>query len=138
MANKKRVRSAQGEIVDFDLMRVKAKMENRDKPDSVEMREKYIDIRRRRNPRRNVSDLVNEQRANAEDAREKIAQSKRNRERAEAEAAKAAPEATAEITVDDIVDGKVETPTVQREPEVTPEPEATKAARKKIVKKTDK
>lgn len=72
----KKVRSIKGEVVDFDLLKVKQQIENRDKPDSVEMREKYIDIRRRRNPRRNVADLVNEQRQNEQDARDKIRKSK--------------------------------------------------------------
>jgi predicted phage gp36 major capsid-like protein len=71
-----------GEVVDFDLIKIKQKIENRDKPDSVNMREKYIDIRRRRNPRRNVSDLVNEQQKNMEDAKEKIRKSRENIQRA--------------------------------------------------------
>ena len=77
---KKGVRSIRGEIVDFDLLKVKQQIEDRKKPDSVELREKYIDIRRRRNPRRNVSDLVNEQRQNEQDARDRIRKSKEARE----------------------------------------------------------
>lgn len=77
---KKGVRSIRGEIVDFDLLKVKQQIEDRKKPDSVELREKYIDIRRRRNPRRNVSDLVNEQRQNEQDARDRIRKSKEAKE----------------------------------------------------------
>jgi len=87
--NKNRTQSIKGETVDFDLMRIKNSMENRDKPDSAELREKYIDIRRRRNPRRNVADLVNEQRLNQEDARAKI---ELGRKRAAAAAAAAVTE----------------------------------------------
>ena len=140
MANQKRSKSIRGETVDFDLMRVKQNIENRDKPDSVEMREKYIDIRRRRNPRRNVGDLVDEQRRNANDARAKIAQSKRNKA-AEVEAEEPVKvEESTEITVDDIVEGNVTTPSVQRELEPETTPDATKAtSKKKIVKpKSDK
>jgi len=79
MANhENKARSSRGEVVDFDLLRVKSKMEERNKPDSAVLREKYIDIRRRRNPRRNVADLVDEQRQNQDDAREKIRKSKEN------------------------------------------------------------
>lgn len=91
MDNKGKVRSIRGVVVDFDLLKVKQAMENREKPDSVELREKYIDIRRRRNPRRNVADLVNEQKRNEEDAREKIRLSKETKNKQDEE-----------VTVDDV------------------------------------
>ena len=119
---KGKARSIRGEVVDFDLMKVKQKIEPSAKPDSVEMREKYIDIRRRRNPRRNVSDLVDEQRQNEIEAREKIAQSKANRE-----AKLAATEV--EETVEQAEEVSVE---------ATPTPEAKRTSRRKVVKrKTD-
>lgn len=93
-----------GEIVDFDLMKVKQQMGDRDKPNSVQLREKYIDIRRRRNPRRNVSDLVSEQQINADDAREKIRQSKINAEKSKTEPKlEDVPKET--VTVADVVEG---------------------------------
>lgn len=67
-----KTRSIRGEIVDFDILKVKQQMEKRDKPNDVEMREKYIDIKKRRNPRRSVSDLVKEQNRNELDVREKL------------------------------------------------------------------
>ena len=101
-----KARSIKGEVVDFDLMKIKRNMENRNKPDSVELREKYIDIRRRRNPRRNVADLENEQRANEADARGKIRQSRETK-------AKVAAEAEAEASA---------TPSVEIAPVVREEP----------------
>lgn len=135
MAKQRKVTSILGETVDFDLMKVKRNIENRDKPDAVEMREKYIDIRRRRNPRRNVADLVTEQRSNESDARDKIQQSKKNKaeqlakleaeELALLESGKveeAVEEAVEEdITVEDVVDSS---------------PMAANASRKKIVKRS--
>lgn len=134
MAQKKIIRSIKGSEVDFDLMKVKQNMLQRDKPNGVEVREQYIDIRRRRNPRRNVADLEREQQANVADAREKIQQSKKTREADEKTASeiKEIVEGTpaevdstpAVITATDIV----ETPSATEEP---------KKAVKKIVKKTD-
>ena len=113
MSNNKIVRSIQGSEVDFDLMKVKQDMLRRDKPDAVEVREQYIDIRRRRNPRRNVADLEREQQANIEDARAKIEQSKKNRLANEAKNIKEdAPVVTVDtsspavISAGDIVDSK--------------------------------
>ena len=114
-------RSIRGEVVDFDLMKVKQKIEPEAKPDDVKMREKYIDIRRRRNPRRNVSDLVNEQRQNELEAREKIAQSKADKE------ARLAAQAVEEN----------DSPDTEVSPEATPTPTAKRTSRKKIVKKAD-
>lgn len=122
-----KTRSIKGEIVDFDLLKVKRRMENRDKPDSVQMREEYIEIRRRRNPRRNVSDLVSEQRQNEAVAREKIQQSKENSKN------EVGPEA---VTVSEVIEG------VQDEnldPTTTVTKSSTKGSTsKKIVKKTTK
>lgn len=119
MANKK-MRSIRGELVDFDLLKVKSTIENRDKPDSVEMREKYIDIRRRRNPRRNVADLVDEQRQNEQDAREKIQKSKEARVLAQAKKAE---------------EGEEETPVKASAVEPTPT-EAPPKSKKRVVKRT--
>lgn len=119
MSNNRKSQSIRGQTVDFDLLRVKASIEDREKPDSVEMREKYIDIRRRRNPRRNVSDLINEQRDNEVDAREKIQKSREARLKRESA-----------TTVDEILDGDdapVPTPTASSEPKRT--------SRKKIVRR---
>ena len=112
----KKVRSIKGELVDFDLLRVKQQIEGRDKPDSVEMREKYIDIRRSRN----VADLVNEQRQNEQDAREKIRKSK------EAKAASAKATEAQETPV--------ETKAEEPAPEVTSTPSTRR--RKKVVKRS--
>lgn len=134
-----KVKSSKGATVDFDLMRLKAKMENRNKPDSVELREKYIDIRRRRNPRRNVADLENEQRANETDARDKLRLSKEAKIKADA-AAKAVPYVPSDGG-DSMV---IEPPVVIEEssvPEETP-PEVTgnnaTSPKKTIVKRTPK
>ncbi len=115
---KKGVRSIRGEIVDFDLLKVKQQIEDRKKPDSVELREKYIDIRRRRNPRRNVSDLVNEQRQNEQDARDRIRKSKEARELAiKNSAIEETPSETEELVL-------AEAP--------TPTPEVKKSTRKVV------
>lgn len=125
MAERK-VRSIRGELVDFDLLRVKQTIENRNKPDSVEMREKYIDIRRRRNPRRNVADLVDEQRQNEQDAREKIERSraaKKIADEAKAVEAKAVEEVTDK--------GEVEST-----PDATKTPAKKTTSRKRVIKRT--
>lgn len=110
-----KTRSIRGEVVDFDLLKLKSKMEKTDKPDEVEMREKYIDIKRRRNPRRSVSDLVKEQSRNEQDVREKL--------RAQKEAKKLQAEQ------------EQETPEATSKPK--PTPTGTKrTSRKKIVRKT--
>ncbi len=96
--------SMRGQTVDFDLMKVKQQMADSDKPNSVELREKYINIRRRRNPRRNVSDLISEQQINTDDAREKIRQSKLNAENQKTESVKVGvPDQ--KVTVADVVEG---------------------------------
>lgn len=146
MGKKKIVRSIQGTEVDFDLMKVKQSMLNRDKPSGVEVREQYIDIRRRRNPRRNVADLEREQSANVEDARVKIEQSKKTRVEAEAKAAKDAENAeaagesavaetpTPTIEVNEASPAVIKTSDiVEKKPEETKKP----VAKKKIVKKSD-
>ena len=133
MAQKKIVKSIKGDEVDFDLMRVKAKIGSREKPDSVKMREQYIDIRRRRNPRRNVADLEREQAENVADARAKIQQSKENRIKAEEAAAQEGEAVAVEETP--TVETVEETQAVVNASEVvesTPEPKAK--AKKKIVK----
>lgn len=67
-----KVRSAKGEVVDFDLLKIKNKLQNKDKTEDVKMRERYIEVKRRRNPKRSVSDLVAEQKANEAAFREKM------------------------------------------------------------------
>ena len=138
MAQKKIVRSIQGSEVDFDLMKVKQSMLNRDKPSGVEVREQYIDIRRRRNPRRNVADLEREQQANVEDARVKIEQSKKNRIEAEAKAildgGEEAAEKTPTIEVDEASPAVIKASDIVETPTETNKPVV---AKKKIVKKTD-
>ena len=119
-----KVVSAKGEVVDFDLLRVKSSMEGADKPQGVSAREQYIDIRRRRNPRRSVSDLVNDQRNSVDDARDKIRKSKENASLATATTTDDSPEPIAgdgHITVEDVINTG------------TPE-----SAKRKIVKKTPK
>ena len=128
---KKIVKSIQGADVDFDLMRTKQQMLKRQKPDDVEVREQYIDIRRRRNPRRNVADLEREQRENVADARAKIQQSKEARIKAEEAAAEAGEDVVDETPTVEVQ----ETPAVISASEVveeTPKPE--KKSGKKIVK----
>ena len=132
MANKK-VRSIRGEEVDFDLLRVKQTIENRNKPDSVEMREKYIDIRRRRNPRRNVADLVDEQRQNEQDAREKIQKSR--------EAKQLAAEAKANEPEEKVVKKATKKPAVEEKVEATPAaaakpPAQRSTSKRKVVNRT--
>ena len=118
-------------------MKVKKAMLSRDKPTGVEVREQYIDIRRRRNPRRNVADLEREQQANIEDARIKIQQSKKNRE--EADAAEAAlvvedsPVEAANIEVADSSPAVIKASDIADTPKETVKP----IPKKKIVKKTD-
>lgn len=126
MGNKK-VKSALGEIVDFDLLKIKKNIENRVKPDSVEMREKYIDIRRRRNPRRNVSDLLREQNKNKMDAQERIQQSKTNKQ-------------NAEVAVNESVDGMHMhvTEPVEETPTPTKASSKKKIVKKKVLEKTEK
>jgi hypothetical protein len=65
-----------GETVDFDLLKIKQKLQGKDAPDEVEKRGQYIDIRRRRNPRRSVSDLIAEQERNENDVAQRIRDSK--------------------------------------------------------------
>ena len=110
--NKNRTQSIKGETVDFDLMRIKSSMENRDKPDSAELREKYIDIRRRRNPRRNVADLVNEQRLNQEDAREKIELGRKRAAEAVTEVHETQPVTVEPVTVEPVTVEPVTVPEV--------------------------
>lgn len=127
---KRKARSIRGEIVDFDLLKVKKSIENRKKPESAELREKYIDIRRRRNPRRNVSDLVREQSQNAADARNKIEQSKRNALKAADEANNTPDESPIKVT--DVV----EVPAEMGDQVV--KPTATTKTKPKIAKRTPK
>lgn len=119
-----------GSEVDFDLMKVKQTMLNRDKPQGVEVREQYIDIRRRRNPRRNVADLEREQNQNVADAREKIQRSKENRIKAE-EAANTVVDVVEDAPVDVVVND--ESSAVIKAKDVA----APATSKKKIVKKTD-
>ena len=76
MSNKRKTTSMRGENVDFDLLKIRQKLQGADAPDEVEKRGQYIDIRRRRNPRRSVSDLIAEQERNENDAAQKIRDSK--------------------------------------------------------------
>jgi hypothetical protein len=119
---KKGVRSIRGEVVDFDLLKVKQQIEDRKKPDSVELREKYIDIRRRRNPRRNVSDLVNEQRQNEQDARDRIRKSKEAKELA--------------IKNLENFDGEDDVTVVREEPVSAVMPSEPKRSTRKVVKRS--
>lgn len=130
MAQKKITKSIMGSEVDFDLMKVKQTMLNRDKPQGVEVREQYIDIRRRRNPRRNVADLEREQNQNVADAREKIQRSKENRIKAE-EAANTVVDVVEDAPVDVVVND--ESSAVIKAKDVA----APATSKKKIVKKTD-
>ena len=132
---KRKARSIRGETVDFDLLKVKQSIEGRNKPESAELREKYIDIRRRRNPRRNVSDLVREQNQNAADARDKIDQSKRNALKAAEEAKNAPQEEPVDETPVEVAD-VVEVPAEMGKP--VAEPTATAKPTKKIAKRTPK
>jgi hypothetical protein len=73
----KRVSSARGEIVDFDLMRIKETISNTPKPDGVKMRERFIDKKRRRNPNRKVGEMLAEQEAAKQKVAEAIANQKK-------------------------------------------------------------
>jgi len=126
--SKKTTRSIRGEIVDFDLLEVKASMERRRKTNGVENREQYIDIKRRRNPRRSVADLEAEQNKNVADAREKMRKSKQNRKDAENEKVNSA-ELSEDKVVTNVDEGVEETP--DETPEVTKE---ARQGKKRIVK----
>ena len=116
-----KVRSAKGEVVDFDLLKIKNKLQSKDKTSDVQMRERYIEVKRRRNPKRSVSDLVAEQQANEAAFREKMEKSKSG--------GKGKPKSTPEPTATEaqrksrsrIVKSKkaeeAETPDVNAEPE---------------------
>lgn len=127
MANDGKTRSIKGETIDFDLMKIKQNIEDREKPKDVEMREKYIDIRRRRNPRRNVSDLVDEQQQNQEDARAKIKKSKENRLKKEAEET----ESKKEMVKDDFGDEDKEPNEMDETVSTTPRTSKKKIAKRK-------
>lgn len=109
-----KTRSIKGEIVDFDLLKIKQNMERKDKPEDVAMRERHIDIKRRRNPRRNVSDLIVEQERNRDDIANRLKVAKANK-KIEAEAAEKAEKE----------DDKAST---KRSPSPSPSPSASASA----------
>ena len=57
----KRVQSIKGETVDFDLFKIKEQISKNPKSSEVLMRENYIDVKRRRTSRKNVSQLLADQ-----------------------------------------------------------------------------
>lgn len=59
----KRVRTAKGQIIDFDLLKIKEQMENAPKPANVQARQDFIDQKMRRRVNR---------------VKEQIAEAKRN------------------------------------------------------------
>lgn len=132
---KYRSQSIRGEEVDFDLLKAKQKIESQEKPDSVKMREKYIDVRRRRNPRRNVADLVDEQRENEKDVREKIKKSREARIQRESEESEKAQ------TIEDVSDDNTEISTDEQTStptETVEENSGPRTSRKKIVRRKSK
>ena len=60
----KRVQSIKGETVDFDLFEIKEQISKNPKSSEVMMRENYIDVKRRRTSRKNVSQLLADQEKN--------------------------------------------------------------------------
>lgn len=60
----KKVNSIKGEEVDFDLFEIKAQINSTEKTSDVLMREKYIDIKRRRKNRKTISELLADQEKN--------------------------------------------------------------------------
>lgn len=107
-----KTRSIKGEIVDFDLLKIKQNMEKKDKPEDVAMRERHIDIKRRRNPRRSVSDLIVEQEKNRDDIANRLKAAKEIKKKEVEEAEKATK------------DEKVEKST-KRSPSPSPSPSAS-------------
>jgi hypothetical protein len=59
--NKKEVYSIRNELVDFDVFEIKKQISEAPKSSDVLMREKYVDIKRKRSPRKRIEKLVAEQ-----------------------------------------------------------------------------
>ncbi len=53
----KKVRTAKGQIIDFDLLKIKEQMESAPKPDNVKLRQDFIDQKIRRRVKR-VKDQI--------------------------------------------------------------------------------
>lgn len=130
-----KVRSIRGEIVDFSLLKMKEQMQESEKPDDVQMREEYVNIKRRRNPRRSVSDLVSEQQKNKSDVKSRLDQQKRSAEQK--------VEEENSTTLDESFFTEEESEDTSQESEVKaeeekPQAKSRKRTRGRIAKKTKK
>lgn len=96
-------KSIRGEVVDFDLIDIKNKIMNAPTPDTVQQRERFIDKRRRRGPRKKIDDMLAAQQVNESAVRAAIEEERRKR--------KAELDAQPHVVVEDtIVSAPVETP----------------------------
>lgn len=60
----RKVQSARGETIDFDLIDIKNRIMTAPTPDAVQQRERFIDKRRRRNSRKKVDEMLTQQQIN--------------------------------------------------------------------------
>lgn len=62
-------KSMRGQVVDFDLLQMKSKISKKDTPADVKLREKFIHSKRKRNSKKAMARLREDQEKNAEQVR---------------------------------------------------------------------
>lgn len=115
----RKVKSIKNESVDFDLFDIKEQISKSPKSSDVLMRESYIDIKRRRSPRKDMNQLLAEQEKNKEMVRKRLKNQQRKQEDEKE------PVAEQENVVENVV---------EEEP-VKKETKTTKKKKKRIIKK---
>ena len=103
----RKAKSIRGEVVDFDLIDIKNKIMNAPTPDTVQQRERFIDKRRRRGPRKKIDEMLAAQQVNESAVRAAIEEERRKRKADLTAQLDAQPHVVIEDTV---VSAPVETP----------------------------
>lgn len=118
----RKVRSIKNEIVDFDLFDIKEQISRSPKTSDVLMRENYIDIKRRRSPRKDVDQLLAEQEKNKAMVRKRMKdQQKKQQEESKTETS---------VVESKEVETKAEDTSVEQE-----KPKAQPKKKKRVIKK---
>jgi hypothetical protein len=109
----RKTKSARGEMVDFDLLQVKSKIQEADKPLDVKTREDFVHLKRKRRGSSKISEMIKKQSEKLEQEKEKEMEEKREQARKHLEKQKANEE-TSDSTSEEETTKKEKTATKRK------------------------
>ena len=77
----RKTKSARGELVDFDLLQVKSKIQEADKPLEVKTREDFVHMKRKRRGSSKITEMIRKESEHADAERQKVLEENRQKAR---------------------------------------------------------